>query len=197
MPPVDHLKHAAKPATPPADRASRDVAAEPLELEAGRLGLPVLDDVGIADVLGSARRIAVIGASADPGRPSNGVLRGLLAAGYDVVPVNPSEDEVAGLTCYPTLAAAVAATGPVDIVDVFRRRESCPGHAREAVAAGARCLWLQLGLVSREAGLIAHEAGLAVVMNRCTLIELERLAYLVRGRSVPGARGLDPHASRP
>ena len=158
-----------------ADREARKLAAEVLDLDAGRLGVPVLDDEGVAAVLKSARRIAVIGASADPGRPSNGVLRGLRAAGYDVVAVNPSVIEVAGLPCYPTLAAAVAATGPVDIVDVFRRREACPDHAREAVAAGARCLWLQLGIVSREAGVIAHDAGLAVVMNRCTLIELEWL----------------------
>jgi predicted CoA-binding protein len=60
-------------------------------------------------------------------------------------------------------------------VDIFRQRAACPEHAREAVAAGARCLWLQLGIVSREAGRIAHEAGLAVVMDRCTLIELQRV----------------------
>jgi predicted CoA-binding protein len=181
MPPVDGLDHAADPplarSGPAAQRTreDRELAAEHLDLEAGRLGVSVLDDAEIAGLLESTRRIAVIGASADPGRPSHGVLLGLRAAGYDVVPVNPSEAEVAGMRCYATLAEAVAATGPVDIVDVFRRHDACPGHAREAVAAGARCLWLQLGLVSREAGLIAHEAGLAVVMNRCTLIELERI----------------------
>ena len=175
MPPVDDVRNASGPTPPRTGPDDRERVAEHLDLEAGRLGVPVLDDAGIRDLLQSTRRIAVIGASAEPGRPSNGVLRGLHAAGYDMVPVNPSADEVVGLRCYPTLAAAVAATGPVDIVDVFRRREACPGHAREAVAAGARCFWLQLGLVSSEAGRIAHHGGLAVVMNRCTLIELERI----------------------
>ena len=76
---------------------------------------------------------------------------------------------------YPTLADAVAATGPFDIVDVFRRAEFCPDHAREAVASGARCLWLQLGIVSVEAARIAAAGGLAVVMDRCTKVEHARL----------------------
>lgn len=157
-----------------ADRHDLERAAEHLDLEAGRFGVPLVDE-GIPALLRSVGRIAVIGASADPGRPSNGVLRGLLTAGYDAVPVNPAENIVAGMPCFPTLAAAVAATGRFDIVDVFRRREACPAHAREAVETGARCLWLQLGIVSREAGRIAHEGGLEVVMDRCTLIELDRM----------------------
>jgi predicted CoA-binding protein len=98
----------------------------------------------------------------------------LLAAGYAVVPINPGESEIEGRTCYPTLAAAVAAEGPVDIVDVFRRAELCVPHAIEAVAVGARCLWLQLGIVNVEAARIAHAGGLSVVMNRCTEIEHSR-----------------------
>lgn len=176
MPPVDGLDHNGDRTPVRAGRDDRELVAEHLDLDAGRLGVPVLGNAEIADLLHSAHRIAVIGASADEGRPSHGVLLGLRAAGYDVVPVNPAVDRVGGLTCYPTLAAAVEATGPVDIVDVFRRRDACPEHAREAVAVGARCLWLQLGIVSREAGRIAHAAGLAVVMDRCTLIELERIA---------------------
>ena len=70
----------------------------------------------------------------------------------------------------------MAATGPVDIVDVFRRAEDCLEPAREAVAVGARCLWLQLGIASRAAGQLAHDAGLAVVMDRCTIVEVRRLA---------------------
>lgn len=173
--PVDGLRNVTQAVAPRVARDDLERAADHLDLEAGRLGVPVLDDAGIRDFLRTARRIVVVGASTDPGRPSHDVFRGLLAAGYDVVPVNPRETEVAGVPCFPTLGAAVAATGPVDIVDVFRRREACPDHAREAVAAGARCLWLQLGLVSREAGRIAHEGGLAVVMDRCTLIELHRI----------------------
>jgi predicted CoA-binding protein len=89
--------------------------------------------------------------------------------------VNPKERDVLGVPAFRTLGEAVEATGPVDIVDVFRRAEFCPGHAREAVAVGARCLWLQLGIVSAEAARIARAGGLAVVMDRCTQIERGRL----------------------
>lgn len=117
----------------------------------------------------------MIGASSNPMRPSNGVFRSLRRAGYDAVPVSPTETEVDGVRAYPTLAEAVAATGPFDIVDVFRRAEFCPAHAQEAVAAGARCLWLQLGIVSVEAAEIALRGGLQVVMDRCTKVEVARL----------------------
>ena len=117
----------------------------------------------------------MIGASSNPMRPSNGVFRYLRAVGYDVVPINPGETAVEGVPCFPTLAEAVAATGPFELVDVFRRAELCPAHAREAVAAGAACLWLQLGIVSVEAAAIAAAGGLEVVMDRCTKIEHVRL----------------------
>jgi predicted CoA-binding protein len=146
-----------------------------LDLAEGRSPVALLDDDGIADVLRSARRIAVIGASSNPARPSFGVVGYLLGAGYDVVPVNPNETEVHGRGAFASLAEAVAAGGAVDIVDVFRRSELCEAHAREAVAAGARCLWLQLGVVSLEAARIATEGGLSVVMDRCTAIEHRRL----------------------
>lgn len=150
--------------------------ADLLDLHEGRLGVPVLDRAGIDALLGGEPkpRIAIVGASPDPTRPSNGVLRDLVELGYDVVPVNPQAREVEGRRCYPTLGEAVAAFGPVDIVDVFRRPEHCPAHAREAVEVGAACLWLQLGIASREAGRIAHEAGLAVVMDRCLAVEAAR-----------------------
>jgi predicted CoA-binding protein len=135
----------------------------------------VLDQAGIAELLRSSRRIAVIGASSNPMRPSNDVFRYLRRAGYDAVPVSPTETEVDGVAAFATLAEAVAATGPFDIVDVFRRAEFCPDHAREAVAAGARCLWLQLGIVSVEAAEIALAGGLQVVMDRCTKVEVGRL----------------------
>ena len=106
------------------------------------------------------------------------MLRDLRAAGYEVVPVNPNATVVDGLRCYPSVTAAVEATGPVDIVDVFRRADRCAEPAREAVATGARCLWLQLGIADREAGRIAHDGGLSVVMDRCTIIEVRRM----RGR---------------
>ena len=135
----------------------------------------MLDDAGVATLLRETHRIAMIGASSNPARPSHGVFRYLRAVGYDVVPVNPAEAEVAGVAAYPTLAAAVAATGPFELIDVFRRPEFCAEHAREAVAAGARCLWLQLGIVDAEAGRIAAAGGLQVVLDRCTAIELGRI----------------------
>ena len=140
----------------------------------GRLDLGVLDDAGVAELLRTSHRIAIVGASSKSWRPVHGVMTYLMAAGYDVVPVSPREREIEGLRCFPTLAEAVAETGPIDIVDVFRRPEACPDHAREAVTVGARCLWLQLGIVSAAAARIAHEGGLAVVMDRCTKVDHAR-----------------------
>lgn len=156
-------------------RADLDRVRALMDLHEGRAPVSVLDDAGIAAVLGQARRIAVIGASSRPARPAYGVMASLLRSGYDVVPVNPRETEILGKRCYPDLAAAVAAEGPVDIVDVFRNADACPEHAREAAAVGAGCLWLQIGIVSWEAGRIAADAGIPVVMDRCTSIEVDRL----------------------
>jgi len=142
----------------------------------------VLDDAGIATVLRATRRIAVTGASSDPGRPSFGVFRYLLAEGFDAVPINPNERSVLGVPAFRSLAAAVEATGPFELVDVFRRSELCVPHAEEAVAASAHCLWLQLGVVSWEAAQVAVRGGLSVVMDRCTAIEWRRI----------GARGSGP-----
>ena len=91
------------------------------------------------------------------------------------MPINPNLDEVLGIPAFPTLADAVAATGPFEMVDVFRRSELCLSHAHEAVAAGATVLWLQLGVVSWEAARVAHDGGLEVVMDRCTAIEWRRV----------------------
>ncbi len=146
-----------------------------LDLQEGRGPVALLGDAGIGDLLRTARRIAVVGASADPARPSFGVFRTLVAAGYDCVPINPNASEVQGVRSFPTIVAAAAAGGPFDIVDVFRRSELCVPHAQEAVAVGARCLWLQLGVVNWEAARIAAAAGLSVVMDRCTAIELRRI----------------------
>ena len=142
-----------------------------LDLEEGRGTVRVLDEAGIAVVLGRARRIAVIGASANPARPSFAVFRYLLMHGYECVPVNPNERDVLGQPAFRTLTEAAEATGPFDIVDVFRRSELCVPHAEEAVATGSGCLWLQLGVVSWEAAAIASAGGLSVVMDRCTAIE--------------------------
>ncbi len=151
-------------------RRARDI----LDLQDGTGPVPTLGGAAIVDALRGARRIAVVGASPDPSRPSHGVMRTLMSAGYACVPVNPNTSEILGVTSWPTLEAAVAATGSVDLVDVFRRPEHAPDIARSAVAIGARVLWLQLGVVSWEAAEIAHAAGLGVVMDRCTAIELRR-----------------------
>lgn len=156
-------------------REERDRAAAFLDLEAGRGPVPILDEAAIAEVLRATRRIAVVGASSDPGRPSFAVFRYLFQQGFECVPVNPNERDVLGVPAFRTLAEAVAGTGPFDMVDVFRRSELCVPHAHEAVAAGARCLWLQLGVVNWDAARIAHVAGLQVVMDRCTATEWRNL----------------------
>ena len=150
-------------------------ARDVLDLQEGRGTVPILDDAAAGEVLRSARRIAIVGASPDPGRPSYGVMRYLIHQGYECVPVNPNARDVLGLPAFRTVIEAVAESGPVDIVDVFRRSELCLPHAEEAVAVGARCLWLQLGVVNWEAARVAAVAGLAVVMDRCTAIEHRRL----------------------
>jgi predicted CoA-binding protein len=159
-------------------RAERARTIAYLDLAEARGPVPVLEGEAIGELLRTTRRIAVIGASSNEARPSFGVFRYLVHQGYDCVPINPAERAVLGVPAFRTLREAVEATGPFDLVDVFRRSELCPPHAREAVEARARCLWLQLGVVSWEAARIAHEAGLAVVMDRCTAIEHRRF----RGR---------------
>ncbi len=138
--------------------------------------LALLDDEEALDVLRSASRIAVVGASPHPWRPSHSVMHYLLEQGYTCVPITPKADEIQGRRCYPTLEAAVDASGTAfDIVDVFRRPEYAPDIARSAVALGCGTLWLQLNVISPEAARIAHAGGLRVVMDRCTAIEHRRL----------------------
>ena len=121
-----------------------------------------------AEILADARTIAVVGASPKPDRPSHGVMRYLLEQGYRCIPVRPVGcDEVLGVPCVRSLAEI---KGPIDLVNVFRRPEACPEVAREAVDAGARSLWLQLGIVSPEARRIAAAAGLDYVEDECTKI---------------------------
>jgi predicted CoA-binding protein len=121
-----------------------------------------------AEILADARTIAVVGASPKPDRPSHGVMRYLLEQGYRCIPVRPVGcDEVLGVSCVRSLAEIEE---PIDLVDVFRRPDACPDVAREAAAAGASSLWLQLGIVSPQARRIAEAAGLDYVENECTKI---------------------------
>ena len=124
-------------------------------------------------ILREARTIAVVGASANPARASNFVLTYLASssADYEIWPITPRGGEILGMQTYPSLADLPAAP---DIVDVFRRADQLPGVAREAVEAGAKAFWMQLGLHSDEAAQIADDAGLDVVSNRCVKIEHAR-----------------------
>ena len=143
---------------------------------------PAAVDALMRRMLTESRTIAVVGASPRPDRPSHGVLRTLAAAGWQILPINPMpealRDGVAGLPCFPTLSAAAAslpAGERLDLVDVFRRSEECEEIAREAVAIGARGLWLQLGVISPAAAQIANEASMLFVQDRCPAIEMPRL----------------------
>jgi hypothetical protein len=121
-----------------------------------------------AEILAQARTIAIVGSSPRPERPSHGVMRYLLAQGYRVIPVRPADcDEVLGVPCVGTVQEIEE---PVDLVDVFRRPEFTPAHARDAVAAGAGALWLQLGIRSAESREIATAAGLDYVEDLCTAV---------------------------
>ena len=114
------------------------------------------------------RTVAVVGLSPKPERESNSVARYLLAQGYRIIPVNPVVEEVLGLKAYPSLKDI---TEPVEVVNVFRRPEHVLPIAEEAIAIGAKALWLQLGIVNDEAMQLAEEAGLLAVQNRCLRTE--------------------------
>lgn len=125
-------------------------------------------------ILHDNRRIAVVGISAEWHRPSFFVGKYLLEHGYTMIPVNPKYRDVLGQACYPTLAAARAA-GEIDLVDCFRKADDIGPLADEAIAIGARTLWMQLSIVNEVAAGKARAAGLAVVMDRCVKIEHARL----------------------
>lgn len=120
-----------------------------------------------AEILAETRTIALVGASPRPERPSNGVMRYLLAQGYKVIPVRRHRTEILGIPCVDSVADI---EGQIDLVDVFRRAEFCAEVAEQAAAAGAKALWLQLGIVSPEARAIAERAGMEYVENACTAV---------------------------
>jgi predicted CoA-binding protein len=125
-------------------------------------------------LLGDARTVAVVGLSSNPDRPSYGVAEYLQSYGYRVVPVNPKETEVLGERAYPSLPD-VPQDVRIDVVDVFRRSEETPEVARQAVAIGAKVLWLQEGIVNDEAYRIADRGGLEVIMGVCIRTTRRRL----------------------
>lgn len=130
-------------------------------------------------VLKDSKTIAVVGLSSRPERPSHGVAEYLQGHGYRIVPVNPTYagTHILGEACYATLGEAVRAVGRIDIVDCFRKSEGIMPVAAEAIAIGARCLWMQLGVVNEDAANKARAAGMLVVMDRCIKIEhMDRLS---------------------
>lgn len=132
------------------------------------------EDRELRSLLGSARVIAIVGLSSRPDRPSLGVAEYLQDHGYRIVPVNPNEIEVLGEPAYPSLSD-IPPEVSVDVVDVFRRAEETPGIAREAVAIGAKVLWLQEGIENDEAYRIASAGGLEVIMGVCIRRTRKRL----------------------
>jgi uncharacterized protein len=128
----------------------------------------------LRSLLGEAKVVAVVGISSKPWRPSHEVASYLQQHGYRIVPVNPNEQEVLGEQVYASLLD-IPEEIHVDVVDVFRRAEHTPEVARDAVAIGARVLWLQEGIVSEEAARIAADGGLEVIMGVCIMKVRERL----------------------
>lgn len=127
----------------------------------------------LADILSSVKTIAMVGASADKTKFSYGVLRVLHETGYDMVPINPNPKvkEIRGIKVYPSLKDV---DRPIDMVEVFRRKEELYDIARQAIEVGAKVLWGQIGVYDDKAAKLAEDAGLKVVMNRCPKIELFR-----------------------
>jgi hypothetical protein len=132
--------------------------------------LPHVDDVRA--ILTGTRTWAVVGCSPDPGRDSHRIASMLQRRGYTVIPVNPLASEILGERCYPTLYAAPRG---IEVVDVFRRADRAGPHVDEAIAVGARAVWMQLGVIDDAAAERGRAAGLRVVMDRCPAIELPRL----------------------
>ena len=133
-----------------------------------------MHDKDIADILQQVKTIALVGASDNPSRPSYGVMSYLLQQGYQVTPVSPklAGKSLLGQHVYAELADIPHA---IDMVDVFRNAEAAYGVAQDAIAIGAKVLWLQIGVINELAATLAADAGLKVVMDRCPKIEIPRL----------------------
>jgi hypothetical protein len=136
--------------------------------------MPLISDEEIKALLEEARTIAIVGASDRPDRPSYGVMAALQRHGYRVIPVNPAitGEHVHGEFVFRELAQL---GDPIDIVDIFRRSDAAGEAVDQAIAVGAKAVWMQLGVVNLDAAERAEAAGLKVVMDRCPKIELERL----------------------
>lgn len=130
--------------------------------------LVITKDADILSILSSAKTIAVVGASPKPWRDSGSIAMFLIGKGYTVYPVNPNYQEIYGLKCYPDIKAIPE---KIDIVDIFRNSEEVEPVIDEAIAVGAKCVWMQLGVVNARAAAKAEAAGLMVIMDRCIAID--------------------------
>ena len=134
----------------------------------GRFATTVADRIRILE---RYKRIAMVGLSSNPFRPSHFAAIYLLSEGYDVIPVNPRETEILGRRSYPSLREV---PGPIEIVDIFREPEAVPDIVEEAIIVGAKVIWMQLGVIHEKAAARAQDAGFEVVMDRCVKIEHAR-----------------------
>jgi len=128
------------------------------------------------ELMRDAKTIAVVGVTTKKIRPANEIAAYLIGAGFEVHLVNETEagEQMLGRTIQPSVESLGV---PVDIVDIFRRPADVPPHVEDAIAAGARVVWMQVGIVNEEAAARAREAGLEVVMDRCTMVEHRRLSH--------------------
>jgi hypothetical protein len=156
------------------------------------------------DLLARSKRVAMVGASPNTTRPSYFVFSYLRTRGkFEVTPINPAVAEIDGVRAYPTLAAYAAERGAPDIVDVFRKPADAPQVTREAIAAGAKAIWFQYGVINDEAIRLADEAGLDVVVDRCIKVESARFdgglstGGLNSGLISSRRAGLAPAAAKP
>ena len=122
-------------------------------------------------ILETYKRIAMVGLSSNPFRPSHFAAIYMISEGYDVTPVNPRECEILGRRSYPSL---LDVPGPIEIVDIFREPDAVPAIVEQAIARNAKVIWMQLGVIHEQAAAKAREAGLEVVMDRCVKIEHAR-----------------------
>ncbi|HWT43082.1 MAG TPA: CoA-binding protein [Sphingopyxis sp.] len=139
--------------------------------------MAINDEGEIRELLGQKRRIAIVGASPNPARASNGVLAFLVGQGHDVIAVNPGH---AGKTIHgaPVVATLADVEPPAELVDIFRNSEDAGAAVDEAIVHGAKAVWMQLGVINEAAAKRADAAGLTVVMDRCPKIEIPRLGLL-------------------
>ena len=132
---------------------------------------PTADDETIIRHLLQAQRIAVVGLADDPSRPSHYVSEYMMESGKEIIPVNPNHEQVLGKKFYKSLKDV---PGPIDLVNVFRRPVFCPDVVRDAIAVGAKGIWLQSGIISEEAQTLAREACIPFIQNRCLMVEHSR-----------------------